>query len=88
MGSVEQTDAGECSVYRYIGNEEEYKNLLHSSGVVETETDVKIYFEVYGNGPEKLLMVMGLGGTAMMWLPNVSPHKRNRCARRTLIYVR
>jgi hypothetical protein len=41
------------------------------TGKVTTEPGVDIYFEVYGEGPEKILLVMGLGTSAIAWLPTV-----------------
>jgi|ERR1712137_231089 len=60
-----------CSIQEYLCEDEVYEALRTDSGKVETEKGVEIYYEVYGNGSEKILLVMGLGGTAAIWLPNV-----------------
>ena len=41
------------------------------SGKVETEPGVHIHYETHGNGPEKVLLVMGLGGSGYVWYPCV-----------------
>lgn len=42
------------------------------NGKVETEPNVHLYYELYGNGEEKVLLVMGLATSAIAWLANVS----------------
>ena len=43
----------------------------HVNGMVDVEDTVKLYYELYGFGNEKVLLVMGLGTSALAWLPNV-----------------
>lgn len=58
-----------CTLHKYVA--EEYDETLKDSGKVTTEPGVEIYYEVHGEGQEKLLLVMGLGSTGAVWLPNV-----------------
>ena len=70
-----QSGASSCSVHKYLHeDDEEYYEFRSDEGKVEVEAGVEIYYQLYGNGAEKLLMVMGLGGTHAIWLPNVCIH--------------
>jgi len=42
-----------------------------TSGTCTVQQDVDIFYEVYGEGNEKVLLVMGLGTSGMAWLNNV-----------------
>lgn len=46
--------------------------IATQSGKCKLDEEVEIYYELYGEGAEKVLMVMGLGTSAMAWLANVS----------------
>ena len=50
-------------------NEGEVKRV--EEGKVEVEPNVHIHYELYGTGPEKVILVMGLGGPAYVWYNNV-----------------
>ena len=42
-----------------------------SQGLIEVAPGVELYHEIYGTGNEKVLFVMGLGTSGIVWRPNV-----------------
>ena len=50
-------------------NEDEVQRV--EEGKVEVEPNVHLHYELYGTGPEKVILVMGLGGPAYIWYNNV-----------------
>ncbi|KAI9506448.1 Alpha/Beta hydrolase protein [Coemansia spiralis] len=43
-----------------------------SGSNVKTERPLNIYYEIYGNGPERVVFINGMGADRQMWEPNVA----------------